>query len=200
MKIAEFILCKRDVSQRGMSFFVVMRRGEKMQIQKRRIDEIRPASYNPRIALKEGDKNYEKLKRSIEEFGYVEPIIINEQTGNVVGGHQRLTVLKDLGVEEIDCVIVNVDEKKEKQLNIALNKINGEWDMPALKDLLEDLDTGDIDMDLTGFEDWEIENLMTQSHIDIDDFFEEKEEKKEESSLKEDKEIQCPHCKMWFKQ
>lgn len=192
MKIAEFILCKRDVSQRGMSFFVVMRRGEKMQIQRKRVDEIQPASYNPRIALKEGDKNYEKLKRSIEEFGYVEPIIINEQTGNVVGGHQRLTVLKDLGVEEIDCVIVNVDEKKEKQLNIALNKINGEWDMPALKDLLEDLDTGDIDMDLTGFEDWEIENLMTQHHVDyakLDEFFDEN-----ESEPKPPKMIKCPHC------
>lgn len=171
-----------------------------MIIEKKKVVDIQRAIYNPRIALKEGDKAYEKLKRSIEEFGYVEPIIINKTTGNVVGGHQRLTVLQDMGVEEVDCVIIEVDETKEKQLNIALNKVTGDWDIPALKDLLEELDTGDVDMSLTGFDDWEIENLMTQCNVDIDSFFENKENKKEEdSNVEENEEIQCPHCKLYFK-
>ena len=68
-----------------------------MNIQKISVDKLNPAEYNPRKDLKPGDKEYEKLKRSIEEFGYVEPVIWNQKTGNVVGGHQRLKVLLDLG-------------------------------------------------------------------------------------------------------
>lgn len=76
-----------------------------MLIIKKKIDELKPANYNPRKNLKPGDKEYEKLKKSITEFGYVEPVIYNKRTGIVVGGHQRLKVLKDLGYEEIDCRI-----------------------------------------------------------------------------------------------
>ena len=77
--------------------------GGNMQIIKKKIDELKPANYNPRKNLKPGDKEYEKLKKSIKEFGYVEPVIYNKRTGIVVGGHQRLKVLKDLGYEEIGC-------------------------------------------------------------------------------------------------
>jgi len=94
-----------------------------MNIQKISVDKLNPAKYNPRKDLKPGDKEYEKLKRSIEEFGYVEPVIWNQKTGNVVGGHQRLKVLLDLGQTEIDCVIVDLDPQREKALNLALNKI-----------------------------------------------------------------------------
>ena len=94
-----------------------------MNIQKISVDKLNPAEYNPRKDLKPGDKEYEKLKRSIEEFGYVEPVIWNQKTGNVVGGHQRLKVLLDLGQTEIDCVVVDLDPQREKALNLALNKI-----------------------------------------------------------------------------
>ena len=103
-----------------------------MVIEKKRISELLPASYNPRKDLKAGDAEYEKLKRSIEQFGYVEPIIWNKHTSNVVGGHQRLKVLKESGIEELDCVIVDLPEEKEKALNIALNKISGDWDKDKL--------------------------------------------------------------------
>jgi ParB-like chromosome segregation protein Spo0J len=142
-----------------------------MEIQKISIDQLKPAKYNPRKNLKPGDPEYEKIKRSIQEFGYVEPIIWNKRTGNVVGGHQRLKILKELGETEIDCVIVDMDETHEKALNIALNKISGQWDMPLLKDLLQELDTGAIDMALTGFDVQELEDLMAGKNApaNIDD-------------------------------
>jgi len=79
-----------------------------MVIEKIPIEKLIPADYNPRKDLKPGDAEYEKLKRSIKEFGYVEPIIWNKTTGNVVGGHQRLKVLLADGVKEIDCVVCRV--------------------------------------------------------------------------------------------
>jgi len=139
-------------------------------IQKVPIEKLNPAKYNPRKDLQPGDPEYEKLKRSIEEFGYVEPIVWNKRTGNVVGGHQRLKILKELGRTEIEVTVVDLDEIKEKTLNLALNKISGDWDLPLLKDLLQELDTGDFNIEITGFGEEEIERLMTQfAPIDIDD-------------------------------
>ena len=141
-----------------------------MNIQKIKIEKLIPALYNPRKDLQPGDPEYEKLKRSIQEFGYVEPVIWNKRTGNIVGGHQRYKVLLDMGAQEIDCVVVDLDETKEKALNLALNKIQGDWDYLKLKDVLQDLDTGEFDLELTGFDMDEIEDLMTQYHIDFDEF------------------------------
>lgn len=139
-----------------------------MRIEKRKIDELIPAIYNPRKDLTIDDAEYKKIKRSIETFGYVDPIIVNERTGVIVGGHQRLKVLKDLGYEEIEVSVVDLDEQQEKALNVALNKISGEWDFELLKDLLEELDDGSFDLELTGFDMDEIEDLMTQ-YFDEDD-------------------------------
>lgn len=131
-----------------------------MQIEKKPVDELKAADYNPRKDLKPGDSEYEKLKRSIEEFGYVEPVIWNKRTGTVVGGHQRLKVMKDLGYEEVDCVVVDLDEKKEKALNVALNKISGEWDNTLLANLLKDLDDSGYDLTFTGFDLAEAQELF----------------------------------------
>ena len=136
-----------------------------MNIRKIPIDQINPAAYNPRKDLKPGDPEYEKLKRSMQEFGYVEPIVWNKRTGNIVGGHQRYKVLLDMGMSEVDCVVVDLDETKEKALNIALNKISGDWDYEKLKDLLQELDTGELDLELTGFDMEEIEDLIAQLHV-----------------------------------
>ena len=133
-----------------------------MQIEKMDISRLNPAEYNPRKDLKPGDPEYEKLKRSMEQFGYVEPIIWNKKTGNIVGGHQRLKILVDMGKKEVDCVVVEMDEEKEKALNIALNKINGEWDNDKLAMLISDLQDSDFDVSLTGFEEDEIADLFAK--------------------------------------
>ena len=131
-----------------------------MIIEKKNTADLLPADYNPRKDLKPGDAEYEKLKRSIEQFGYVEPVIWNQTTGRVVGGHQRLKVLMDMGMTEVDCVVVEMDEDKEKALNIALNKISGDWDKDKLALLIADLQGADFDVSLTGFEPAEIDDLF----------------------------------------
>lgn len=133
-----------------------------MNIVKMPLSQLKPAPYNPRVNLKPGDVEYEKLKRSIVEFGYVEPIIFNKSTGFVVGGHQRVKVLQALGHEEVDVVIVELDDKMERALNVALNKVGGDWDLPKLKDLLLELDDGSFDMSLSGFDSEELKNLIDQ--------------------------------------
>lgn len=144
-----------------------------MQIEKKKVDDLKAAAYNPRKDLQPGDAEYEKLKRSILEFGYVEPVIWNKRTGIVVGGHQRLKVMKDLGYTEVDCVIVDLDESKEKALNIALNKISGEWNNDLLADLLRDLDGSGYDITLTGFDLAEAQELFgsgSMENVHEDDF------------------------------
>ena len=134
-----------------------------MIIEKKNTADLLPADYNPRKDLKPGDAEYEKLKRSIEQFGYVEPVIWNKTTGRVVGGHQRLKVLMDMGLSEVDCVVVEMDEDREKTLNIALNKISGDWDKDKLALLIADLQGADFDVSLTGFEPAEIYDLFKDS-------------------------------------
>ena len=144
-----------------------------MVIERKRTADLIPADYNPRKDLKPGDAEYEKLKRSIEQFGYVEPVIWNKTTGFVVGGHQRLKVLLDMGITEVECVVVEMDAEKEKALNIALNKISGEWDKDKLALLIADLQGADFDVSLTGFEPAEIDSLFKdaqQDKVKDDDF------------------------------
>ena len=134
-----------------------------MDLRKIKIADLVPATYNPRKALKPGDKEYEKIKRSIEEFGYCEPVIVNSDM-TIIGGHQRVTVLKDLGYSEIDCIVIDIDKTKERALNIALNKITGEWNKELLADLIAELQDSDFDVTFTGFDPPEIEQLMNSVH------------------------------------
>ena len=152
-----------------------------MNIEKKNVKDLLPADYNPRKDLKPGDPEYEKLKRSIEQFGYVEPVIWNEKTGRVVGGHQRLKVLTDMGITEVDVVVVDMDTEKEKALNIALNKISGEWDTEKLALVIADLQGTDFDVSLTGFDPEELEDLFrddVRGGVKEDDFDVEAELKK----------------------
>lgn len=136
-----------------------------MNIRRIPADQLKPAKYNPRKDLKPGDAAYEKIKRSINDFGYVDPVIWNEVTGNIVGGHQRYKVLAAEGMTEIDCVVVHIEnEQDEKALNIALNKAVGEWEPKALADLLTDLQLSGYDVGATGFDAAEIDDLFSKVH------------------------------------
>lgn len=123
------------------------------------IGDLNPAEYNPRKTLRPGDEEYESLKKSIQTFGYVDPIIVNHD-GTVIGGHQRLNVLIDLGYSEVDVAVVNLSKSDEKALNVALNKISGEWDDEKLAALFLELQAEDYDTDSTGFNGDEISNLL----------------------------------------
>lgn len=134
-----------------------------MEFKKLKINALIPASYNPRKKLKPGDAEYEKIKNSITEFGYVDPIIVNSDM-TIIGGHQRWSVLKALGYDEVDCVVIEIDKTKEKALNIALNKVTGEWNKELLADLIKDLQSLDYDVSMTGFEPPEIDELFNDVH------------------------------------
>ena len=151
-----------------------------MEIKELPLKDLKPAVYNPRKKLKKGDKEYEKIKQSLLKFGYVDPIIVNEDL-TLIGGHQRLTVLKDLDYETAKCVIVDLPKEDEKALNIALNKITGQWDEALLADLLLDLQESDFNLDLTGFEPPEIDDILSNVHdkeLSEDEFDVEEELKK----------------------
>lgn len=94
-----------------------------MNIQKIEIAKLKPAEYNPRKDLKPEDEEYQKIKKSIVEYGCVIPLVVNKDM-TIIGGHQRLKILKDLGYTEIECVIVDYDKNKEKGCNIILNNEN----------------------------------------------------------------------------
>ena len=141
-----------------------------MRIETLRLTDLNPASYNPRKELKPGDAEFEKLKRSITEFGYVELIVVNERTGNtVISGHQRLSVMKTLGIEDAECIIVDLPPEKEKALNIAMNRISGEWDEKKLALVISDLEAADFDVSLTGFDAAELDDLFRRNGDEPED-------------------------------
>lgn len=133
---------------------------------------LKPAAYNPRKKLKPGDKEYEKIKNSIEEFGFADPLVVNADM-TIIGGHQRLNVAIAMGYTEVPCAVVDIDKTREKSLNIALNKITGAWDDSLLADLLKDIENSDFDLGKTGFDPPEIETLFNKVHskeVKEDDF------------------------------
>lgn len=133
-----------------------------IEIEKVTIGKLKPAPYNPR---KMDSATLERLARGMEEFGIVDPIIINKD-GTVIGGHQRIKAAEKLGMTEIPCVRLDLDKTREKALNLALNKISGEWDIDLLKELLIELNAGAIDIALTGFTDKELEKLMVRNTVE----------------------------------
>ena len=144
-----------------------------MVIEKIPVSKINPAVYNPRIDLKPGDVEYEKLKKSITEFGYVESIVWNKRTGMLVSGHQRFKILQAQGIQEVEVSVVDLPVEKEKALNLALNKIRGEWDEDKLAALLEELNASvDLDVTLSGFDVPEVSEILDRFHeVPKDDNF-----------------------------
>lgn len=138
-----------------------------MILKQMKLADLNAAAYNPRVNLEPGMPEFEKLKRSIETYGDVEPIVWNQRTGNVVGGHQRMAVMKHLGIKSAKVSVVDMDEQQEKLLNLALNKAKGDWDADRLESMLRDMDFDKLEM--TGFGAEEIAILL-ESNDDIDEF------------------------------
>ena len=131
-----------------------------------KLNDIYLAEYNPRKTLKPGDTEYEALKNSLERFGLAEPLIVNKVTERLISGHQRLNVLKASGIKEAEVVLVELNEDQEKLLNIALNKIDGDWDYKKLEVLFEDIKADDIKF--TGFTPEELKNLFDSDFSDLE--------------------------------
>lgn len=129
------------------------------------LEDIRPAAYNPRVTLKPGDKEYEALKNSIEQFGAVVPLIVNSATGNLISGHQRYNILREAGAAEAEVVLLDIPLEEEKALNVALNKVDGEWDMDKLQQFFDGIDYGDIQV--TGFTPDELESLFGEAEREL---------------------------------
>ena len=164
-----------------------------MNIQNISVKKLKPAEYNPRKDLKPEDEEYQKIKKSLIEFGYVAPVIVNSDM-TVIGGHQRLKVLQDLGYTEIECNVVNLDKNQEKALNIALNKISGDWDYDKLEDLLAELKEADMNLLSTGFNEKEIEKIFKESEELIND-----NQEVDLSDFKDEKfQCKCPKCGFMF--
>ena len=132
----------------------------------KKISELTPARYNPR---KISSDALGRLTKSLSELGNLQPITWNAKTGNIVGGHQRLKCYSALQKDEVEVWAVWLDEAQEKAANIALNKLSGEFDLPQLKDILEELDTGEIDLDITGFGADELADLMEQTKPEVEE-------------------------------
>lgn len=136
-----------------------------MVIKTIKLDLLKEAPYNPRVDLAQDDPDYIKVKRSLETFDLVEPVVWNKRTGHIVGGHQRVKALRELGRTEVEVSVVDLPLDEEKKLNVRINKVKGRWDYEKLADLIASLPEEDVE--LTGFEDWEIDSLnVGYDHID----------------------------------
>ena len=184
-----------------------------------KITDIVPADYNPR---KISDEDYNRLSNSIMEFGFVDPIIINLKNNRIIGGHQRYNVLVEeyMQSQEDELLLIklgdigwvfpsdklNVEsESHEKALNIALNKISGQWDNEKLQELIIDLEVDDVDLSLTGFSEYEIDKFKYDADVEFEDIDEDMNrdydvvDTSEEQNVEKDC-ITCPFCEQQFKE
>lgn len=127
-----------------------------------KIDKLKLAEYNPR---KISDKELDNLKRSLKKFGFIQAVIINKDS-TVISGHQRIRAWKELGNTEVPVVKVDITKKEEKALNLAMNKIGGEWDTDKLYSVINDLRV-DQELDFTGFDEKEVSKILDQ-FLEID--------------------------------
>lgn len=141
-----------------------------MEFVRKKIDELVPADYNPRKDLQEADKEYQDIKNGILTYGLVIPLIMNKRTGNLVNGHQRLKVLKALGWTEVDVSVVDMDEKKEKALNLALSRIDGDFDKKALSNVMSEIKAAGIDPVTMGFTKSEVEKMFPKE-MEVESLF-----------------------------
>ena len=154
--------------------------------------DIIPAPYNPRVALTPDDPEYQQIKDSIVAHGMIEPIIYNKRTGHAVGGNQRLRILKDMGVQQTVCAIVDMPLDLEKEACLAVNKIGNLWDQPKVREVMLQLQQDGYDLARTGFSEEEIQKITQDMNASVASFFDEEDEG--EKAPKKVKNYKCPHC------
>lgn len=133
----------------------------RVDIEQKPIDDIAPADYNPRIDLQPHDREYRQLKASLTAYGQITPLVYNQRTQRLVAGHQRLTVMRDLGWTDAWVALIDVPEHREKAVNVALNRIDGRWDDSKLADIVAHATQDEnIDLDVIGFTPREADNLI----------------------------------------
>lgn len=156
------------------------------------LDQITPAPYNPRLDLTPEDPEYQKIKKSILDHGLIQPIVYNEQTGNAVGGNQRLKILKDLGVEKAVCAVIRVPLVREMEISVALNKHDNLWDREKLREIMIQFKNEGYDPSRTAFDQYEFEQLSQEMNISVSGFFQEEEKEVKDEKVKHT--YKCPHC------
>jgi len=128
------------------------------------IGDLKPAAYNPR---KISRQMLRTLKAGIKEFDLVEPIVVNKDM-TIIGGHQRFKACIELGIAEVPCIVLDLPKPKEKALNLALNKITGDWDKKKLEKLLQEIDS--IDFEFTGFDEDELAKLIEDVNMEAPEY------------------------------
>ena len=118
---------------------------------------LNPAAYNPRKISRE---TLATLKKNIQEFGLVDPLIVNKDM-TIIGGHQRYKACLELGFTEVPCVVLDIPKSKEKALNLSLNKVVGDWNKAKLEKLLKEIEEADLAS--TGFNDDELARVFDEA-------------------------------------
>lgn len=141
------------------------------QLERRRValTDLNPLPYNPRVRLTPGTRKYNELRDSILAFGEAGGIVWNSRTGNIIGGHQRYYILSDLNETEADCTVVDLDEERERALNIRLNVPGSDWDLELLPYVYAAVD--ESMRALTGFTDTEIADMVRAAEMQAPDSF-----------------------------
>lgn len=147
------------------------------------LDAYAPAPYNPRTISKHDMAN---LQRSIERWGDLENVVVNKRTGHIVSGHQRVEAAKAAGLKDFRAVVIDVNEDEEKLINLAMNRVRGEWDEPGLGALLGELgELPGVDVSLAGFGESELSALTTRfDPVSV----------QAQARLDEKAKVKCPEC------
>jgi|SRR3712207_5468487 len=157
-----------------------------MKIEKRKLETLKPYVNN---AKEHPDWQIEQIKESIERFGFNDPIAIDEQ-GNIIEGHGRYLASIQLGLEEVDCIVLgHLTELEKKAYIIAHNKLtmNTGFDLTILEQELSNLKENEFELLSTGFSEYELDTLLFNNELELEEVLSE-----EEKSKKEEK--RCPHC------
>lgn len=161
------------------------------EYQKIELSRIIPAPYNPRVDLQPEDPEYQTIKKSILDHGFIQPIVYNKRTGNAVGGNQRLKILKELGIEETICAVIDVPLIREMEISVALNRHDNLWDREKLREIMLQFRDEGYDATSTGFDQNEIASLTQEMNLSISGFFDEEDTPAKEKAIHTYK---CPFC------